>query len=141
MRRFVVILLIFLCSCYHNAGWVNYRLEPFLHTFISEAEIRGVEWNPYGWDFVLDFHEKAHPLGVTKFGCFDDMQCVFISRKIFDEIEFMREVIVFHEFGHLFYGYGHGDSANFIMYPRDFYGAYSDDEFREKTLDYFFTKW
>jgi hypothetical protein len=138
-----ILLLIFLFSCeVGNAGWVNPKFDKYLAKFKEEARIRGVDWNPYNFDFIIEVSTSANIARTIHTFTGDRIGKTLINPDVFERQEFEIEFILFHEFGHLFYLFDHQDQNDFIMSATDktFLGAWTMPAFRTIKLDYYFDK-
>jgi hypothetical protein len=136
-----IIFLVFLFSCeVGNAGWVNPKFDKYLAKFKEEARIRGVDWNPYNFDFIIEVSTSANIARTIHTFTGDRIGKTLINPDVFERPEHEIEFILFHEFGHLFYLFNHLDKDDFIMSAKEstYIGWWTIPTFRKYRLDYFF---
>ena len=137
-----LIPLFFLFACEANAGWVNPKFDNYLTKFKQEAESRGVKWNPYNFDFIIEVSTSADIARTVHTFSGDRIAKTLINPDIFDRPEHEIEFILFHEFGHLFYLFDHSDRDDFLMSAKEstFMGGWTIPTFRKERLNYFFNR-
>lgn len=118
---------------------VESELEPYLESFIHEANIRGVNINP--GDLIIKFEGHLDNGRIGEASRNRNISRVNISKPLWQPLgSISKEMVMFHELGHLYIDFDHMDDHCCLMstipcIPND-RSTYNKD--RESILDHLF---
>lgn len=144
MKHFLILSLCLICLSCSIDPTIEYSIDPYLapylETFYSEGEARGITFQKEAlimkFDETLTVVDETHP-GVSIPG--SRQKAVYFSPIIKDYAFSKREIVIFHELGHALLNRGHSNDPTSLMYFKpDLNVDFADPVIRKKLLDELF---